>query len=327
MRVNFCLPTILCLLMLATQPVYASSPTGYEVAPEFRRFYERYGGLPTFGYPISPPFSENGYLVQYFERQRFEYHPEHAGTEWEVLLGLLGREIAEREGRDLRPVPPQAGHRYFPETGHNLWPGFRRYWETRGGIRLFGYPITEPFWENGILIQYFERARFEYHPRFAGTEWEILLGRLGAELYQTSWAQGEAAAKPNDMARALAERINRTREQSGLKPLQLDPVLTQIAQERSEDMAKRRYFAHTTPDGRTVFDYLDERRVPWRLAGEALQRNNFPPDRTVGEAARSLFASSAHRALLLDARYTHFGVGHATAADGMHYFTVVLVEK
>jgi len=136
--------------------VQASSPTGFEVAPVFKAFYDRYGGLPTFGYPISPPFHENGYLVQYFERQRFEHHPEHAGTEYEVLLGLLGREVAEREGRDLRRSDPRPGHRYFPETGHNMWPGFATYWERRGGLRLFGYPITEPFWENGLLIQYFE---------------------------------------------------------------------------------------------------------------------------------------------------------------------------
>ncbi len=30
--------------------------------------------------------------MQYFERARFEYHPEYAGTPYEVLLGLLGRE-------------------------------------------------------------------------------------------------------------------------------------------------------------------------------------------------------------------------------------------
>ena len=30
------------------------------------------------------------YLVQYFERNRLEYHPENKGTPYEVLLGLLG---------------------------------------------------------------------------------------------------------------------------------------------------------------------------------------------------------------------------------------------
>jgi hypothetical protein len=32
-------------------------------------------------------------MTQHFERARFEYHPENAGTPYEVLLGLLGREL------------------------------------------------------------------------------------------------------------------------------------------------------------------------------------------------------------------------------------------
>jgi hypothetical protein len=32
--------------------------------------------------------------VQYFERNRFEWHPEYAGTPSEVLLGLLGVDAA-----------------------------------------------------------------------------------------------------------------------------------------------------------------------------------------------------------------------------------------
>jgi hypothetical protein len=33
------------------------------------------------------------YLVQYLERARMELHPEYAGTESEVLLGHLGRDV------------------------------------------------------------------------------------------------------------------------------------------------------------------------------------------------------------------------------------------
>ena len=61
-------------------------------------FWTRLGGLSQFGYPLSQPFTEvskddgKQYLVQYFERQRFEYHPENKGTRFEVLLGRLGAE-------------------------------------------------------------------------------------------------------------------------------------------------------------------------------------------------------------------------------------------
>ncbi|MCS7051264.1 MAG: CAP domain-containing protein, partial [Thermomicrobium sp.] len=255
----------------------------------------------------------------------FEYHLEFAGTENAVLLGLLGREIAEREGRDLRPASPLPGGRYFVETGHSIAPEFVTYWETRGGLRLFGYPITEPFWERGLLIQYFERARFEYHPELAGTDWAILLGRLGAEI----WTQRsrDVAYQAETLAGRLAQVINETRRQYGLAPLSFDPVLTLIAQYRCDDMARRGYFAHVSPDGQTAFDLLAATGTPWRFAGETLQRNNYPLERTAAEAARSHFASPSHRANQLDSRFTHFGVAEATASDGMHYYTVVLVQR
>ncbi|HYP40153.1 MAG TPA: hypothetical protein VEX13_07305 [Chloroflexia bacterium] len=61
-------------------------------------FWARSGGIQQFGYPLSQPFTEvskddgKTYLVQYFERQRLEYHPENKGTRFEVLLGRLGAE-------------------------------------------------------------------------------------------------------------------------------------------------------------------------------------------------------------------------------------------
>jgi hypothetical protein len=38
------------------------------------------------------------YLAQYFERARFEAHPELAGSPYEVLLGLLGNELLHERG-------------------------------------------------------------------------------------------------------------------------------------------------------------------------------------------------------------------------------------
>jgi len=315
---------IVSAILLAPTAAGAASPTGYEVAPVFQRFYASYGGVPTFGYAISPPVVEDGRLVQYFERQRFEYHPEYAGTEYEVLLGLLGREIAEQEGRASAPVARVPGQRYVPETGHNIAPQFLGYWESRGGIRIFGYPITEAFWEGGLLIQYFERARFEYHPEYAGTPNEVLLGLLG----QVVWQQRARDVQYSSvsLAQQLAALLNEARQQAGLAPLQHDPMLSQIAQLRSDDMAKRNYFSHTSPEGTTVFDMLGQWGIPWGYAGETIQRNNYPLEETAAEAARSLLASPAHRAVILDGRFSRFGVAEQVSADGIHYYTVVLVQ-
>ena len=38
------------------------------------------------------------YVTQYFERARFEQHPDKAGTPFEVLQGLLGRELIKLLG-------------------------------------------------------------------------------------------------------------------------------------------------------------------------------------------------------------------------------------
>jgi hypothetical protein len=128
--------------------------------------------------------------VQYFERNRFEYHPGHAGTEFEVLLGLLGNDVTKGRKFDPVLVPFQNTETrvYFPQTKHTLSQPFLRYWQEHGGLAIFGYPISEPMQEvspsdgKTYIVQYFERNRFEYHPEHAGTEYEVLLGLLGTQI-------------------------------------------------------------------------------------------------------------------------------------------------
>ena len=160
--------------------------TGHTLRSLFLRYWQEHGGLEQFGYPLTEEFFEpsgpdNAPLqVQYFERNRFELHPENTGTPYEVLLGTLSREFRAQDP----PAPQQADTLYFPETGHNLSGAFRTYWETHGGLAVHGYPITEAASErstNGkdYLVQWFERSRFELHPENAGSEYEVLLGLLG----------------------------------------------------------------------------------------------------------------------------------------------------
>lgn len=130
----------------------------------FLDFWRANGQVLIFGYPITEELVEDGKVVQYFERARFEYHPELAGTDWAVQLGLVGLDVLGG------PVPADVidmqspGVRYFPETRHTLRGDFLEYWERRGGVQMFGYPLTEVQYENGRAIQYFERAKFEYYP-------------------------------------------------------------------------------------------------------------------------------------------------------------------
>jgi hypothetical protein len=163
--------------------------TGHTLKGEFKKYWDRNGGLPVFGFPISEEFQEVSktdgrvYTVQYFERNRFEYHPEFTGSPFVVLLGLLGSESTrDRNFPASQTVPSSASLLYFNETQHTLSGRFLEYWSKKGGLAIFGYPISEPVLENGLMVQYFQRNRFEYHPEKAGSEFDVLLGLLGVDL-------------------------------------------------------------------------------------------------------------------------------------------------
>ena len=169
------------------QPEVYYPETGHHVPQIFADAWLRFGGLPIIGYPVSEPFERDGMLVQHFERAVMEWHTEKAGTPYEVLLELLGNWVAaEREEPAFEPLQenPLAEDDpgfWFPETGHTLENSFQQYWERYGGLPVFGYPISQEFEEDGRTVQYFERARFEWHPENAGTVYEVLLGHLGVE--------------------------------------------------------------------------------------------------------------------------------------------------
>jgi glucose/arabinose dehydrogenase len=175
--------------------------TGKVLGGGFKHFWEAHGGLAQFGYPITQehrevnPADGKEYTVQYFERARFEYHPEHKGTPHETQLGLLGRQVTAGRQDQLafQPLPPDAvtasaDGRYFPETSHSLSEPFRERWEATGGADIYGLPISEPFVEvaeedgDNYVVQYFERARMEHRPEWAGTEREFWLTRLGTNV-------------------------------------------------------------------------------------------------------------------------------------------------
>jgi hypothetical protein len=170
--------------------------TGYSVSGPFRDYWNTLGpsALQVLGYPISGLLVERlndgkAYTAQYFERVRLEWHPENRGSEFEVLYGLLGTTFHQPDPA-LAPAPPaRAGERFFPETGHLVRGPFLQKWQSTGGLRAHGFPISEELQEVSptdgrvYLVQYFQRARFEYHPENAGTPFDVLLGMLGRQLY------------------------------------------------------------------------------------------------------------------------------------------------
>lgn len=208
---------ILCLLPLAAitaPPARAATDTCFKEVPycisgRFASYWQGNGGLPVFGLPLTTSErrgeGEERRRNQYFERARFESHSENPRP-YDVLLSRLGVDILTAQGRDWQAFPkgdPKAPH-YFAETGHAIALQFWGFWSSNGlefdgnkrakslpeSLALFGLPISEAQMEAGAdgnlyLTQWFERARFEYHPENK-KPYDVLLGRLGADALAAS---------------------------------------------------------------------------------------------------------------------------------------------
>jgi glucose/arabinose dehydrogenase len=183
------------------------------VGGRFLSYWDGNGGLPVFGLPIAQQrmerSPEGGFDTQWFERERFEAHPENSAP-YDVLLGRLGDELLRRQGRDWRSFPkgqPTDGCQFFETTGHTVCEPFLSYWREHGlefdgqggtsheeSLALFGLPLSQPAMETNssgdtVLTQWFERARFEYHPN-KPDPYKVLLGRLGAEAFDPTAGNG-----------------------------------------------------------------------------------------------------------------------------------------
>jgi hypothetical protein len=176
------------------------SETGKTASGLFLEYWDTHGGLAQQGYPISNVFGEvsdlNGqpYTVQYFERAVFEYHPENQPP-FNVLLSQLGTFQYKRKyntGAPNQQPNTSAGSVLFPETGKRVGGKFLAYWQDHGSLAQQGLPISEEFVEKSdldgkdYLVQYFERAVFEYHPENQ-PPYDVLLSQLGTFQYKQKY--------------------------------------------------------------------------------------------------------------------------------------------
>lgn len=152
------------------------------VSQEFQDFVDSHGGLELFGYPISESFKQGGILVQYFQNARVESHPDNPDP-YKVQLGLLGDELNYRNEPISRPRFLSARRYYFPETGHIVSYAFLDFFKDNGGVDVFGYPITEMHYEDGEIVQYFQRLKLEWHPD--DTQSPVHVGNLGEVYFDT----------------------------------------------------------------------------------------------------------------------------------------------
>ncbi len=120
-----------------------------------------------------------------------------------------------------------------------------------------------------------------------------------------------ASSEPSDFAltrKGIILETNKARVEHSVAKLTESSALDRSAQAKADDILARQYFAHTSPDGKTVSDLVAKQGYAYLKIGENLALGNFTDDADVVTAWMN---SPGHRANILDPQFSEIGVGVA----------------
>src|SRR6476659_9351324 len=157
----------------------------------------------------------------------------------------------------------------------------------------------------------------------------VVLGLLAATFFAP--ASAAAATDPwtvSPAEQALLDHLNADRAAADLVPVRADSRLMAIARARSQDMATKHYFSHTQPDGRLVFDILNQQGITWYGAGEIIAWNNYPTlELSAANANTQWMNSPGHKSIVMSTTLTYVGVGHGIdATTGKKLWPAVYIK-
>lgn len=120
---------------------------------------------------------------------------------------------------------------------------------------------------------------------------------------------------------ALNQKINfhltnGLRAINNIKPLQYCTLTEEVATAHSEDMAKRNYFAHESPEGMRVSTRLTEGGIEWYACAENIAAGVYDPY----SLANGWYNSEGHRKNILNKAYKYMGVGFAYNASSTYKY-------
>ncbi len=123
-----------------------------------------------------------------------------------------------------------------------------------------------------------------------------------------------------DYEQEVIRLVNAERAKKGLSPLTYDWELARVARYKSQDMKQNGYFSHESPVYGSPFQMMKSFGIRYRTAGENIARGQASPQAVV----TAWMNSSGHRANILNAAYTHIGVGYVA---GGHYWTQMFIGR
>lgn len=149
--------------------------------------------LQVYGYPITEQVvARDGKTVQYFNKARFELTANN-----QVALTPLGRLMYVPQTPLL--INSTNGCQQYP-TGYSVCFDFLKKYIDNDENRQFGNPISSfEYAANGLIVQHFEGARFEWHTNLNPNDWVVIadLGRLYFDQQQEDPAHLQPAPPPD----------------------------------------------------------------------------------------------------------------------------------
>lgn len=112
--------------------------------------------------------------------------------------------------------------------------------------------------------------------------------------------------------RLLLQLVNQEREARGLEPLILHTGLTETARLKSVDMIENNYYAHHSPTYGSPGDMIRAAGINFRLATENLCRGGG----SMQTVLSAFMNSPGHRRQIINADYTHTGIGVYRTSSG-----------
>lgn len=156
----------------------------------------------------------------------------------------------------------------------------------------------------------------------------ISWGILGSLIAWGGLVVAAAPTQASDInASGLIDLTNQARIETGLKPLTPNHKLTQAAYRKAYDMLQNGYFAHTNPEGKPFYQWVEEEGYNYLYAGE-----NLAIDFNTNEGVTAAWlASPSHRANIINEHYTEIGIvalrgqwqGHETTVVVQSFGTVL----
>lgn len=250
------------------------------------------------------------------------------GNELQEISNTNNTNVEQERGASL-PAEIQRVHNGFLTIDQNSFST---------SIPSQDFPHSELIEEGGRMI--FQFGQNQGGSPQQGQDWtQGGLDRGGEQAAPQPNNQGETAQQPapppreettqppaaqndeiNDFEARVIELTNAERSKNGLSALKADNSLSNVAQEKSNDMEQNNYFSHTSPTYGSPFDMMRDFGVTYSTAGENIAMGQQTPEQVVD----AWMNSEGHRKNILNGSYTHIGVGFT---ENGAYWTQMFVGR